>query len=386
MGGKFPTGSVAHAPLAPAGTRTRIGHRGGRHRGRHGGRLHIRLGSLARDRGCRSLCNGHSRSRHPPDPPRRVDVGVSRGSTNQIARRPEIQIHERESNHRDSRIDELSRPEHSVNLSREPKSARGAPQRPGSSSAPGDEYSRAPTRRVASHNILSSLSRARRPPSGDVSTRGRRARVVSRSRVPLALAAARAPLPVSAGRLIRRDADEERLIGWLGEVPRERARSAAADGSVPLGSNPTPATPARAARRPQPIPQRLRNRRRRPERRELSDAPRAFLYRGFLTPEECEHIIRVGEPHLHRSSVVAGEDDATGEDKGAIDDIRTSYGMFLPRRTTTSPLPSSDGRGFSASDENQEQLQLLRYVHGQQYKDHMDGLVSPTEAGASRPY
>ena len=38
-----------------------------------------------------------------------------------------------------------------------------------------------------------------------------------------------------------------------------------------------------------------------------------------------------GEPHLHRSSVVAGQDDATGEDKGAIDDIRTSYGMFLPK-------------------------------------------------------
>ena len=111
-GRKFPTGSVARAPLALAGTRTRIGNRGGRHRGRHGGRLHLRLGSLARDRGCRSLCNGPSRSRHAPDPQLRVDVGVSRGSTNQIARRPEIQIHEPESNARDSRIDELTRPEH----------------------------------------------------------------------------------------------------------------------------------------------------------------------------------------------------------------------------------------------------------------------------------
>lgn len=111
-GRKFPTGSVARAPLALAGTRTRIGNRGGRHRGRHGGRLHLRLGSLARDRGCRSLCNGPSRSRHAPDLQLRVDVGVSRGSTNQIARRPEIQIHEPESNARDSRIDELTRPEH----------------------------------------------------------------------------------------------------------------------------------------------------------------------------------------------------------------------------------------------------------------------------------
>ena len=111
-GRKFPTGSVARAPLALAGTRTRIGNRGGRHRGRHGGRLHLRLGSLARDRGCRSLCTGPSRSRHAPDPQLRVDVGVSRGSTNQIARRPEIQIHEPESNARDSRIDELTRPEH----------------------------------------------------------------------------------------------------------------------------------------------------------------------------------------------------------------------------------------------------------------------------------
>lgn len=197
----------------------------------------------------------------------------------------------------------------------------------------------------------------------------------------LALAAARAPSPVSAGRLIRRDADEERLIGWLGEVPRERARSADADGSVPLGSNPTPtATPARAAYDD-------RNRYLNvsgigvgdPNVVKLSDAPRAFLHRGFLTPEECEHIIRVGEPHLHRSSVVAGQDDATGEDKGAIDDIRTSYGMFLPK--AYDDITSSVERRVEAFSripyENQEQLQLLRYVDGQQYKDHMDGLVSP---------
>ena len=160
-------------------------------------------------------------------------------------------------------------------------------------------------------------------------------------------------------------------------MPRERARSADAGGSVPLGSTPTSEVASHDERDrylnvsgigvgdPNVV--------------RLSDAPRAFLYRGFLTPEECEHIIRVGEPHLHRSAVVAGQDDATGEDKGAIDDIRTSYGMFLPKAYDDVTLAVERRvEAFSRVPyENQEQLQLLRYVDGQQYKDHMDGLVSP---------
>ena len=54
--------------------------------------------------------------------------------------------------------------------------------------------------------------------------------------------------------------------------------------------------------------------------------PRAFLYHGFLTPEECDHLRSKAEPQLLRSTAL---DATTGE--VVTDDIRTSYGMFFAR-------------------------------------------------------
>ena len=41
----------------------------------------------------------------------------------------------------------------------------------------------------------------------------------------------------------------------------------------------------------------------------LSNAPgnrytKAYLYHGFLSAEEAAHLIKIGEPHLKRSTVV----------------------------------------------------------------------------------
>ena len=50
------------------------------------------------------------------------------------------------------------------------------------------------------------------------------------------------------------------------------------------------------------------------------------MYRGFLTEEECEHLIELAKPALRKSTVV---DVDTGGSVGS--EVRTSSGMFLMR-------------------------------------------------------
>lgn len=37
----------------------------------------------------------------------------------------------------------------------------------------------------------------------------------------------------------------------------------------------------------------------------ISWAPKAWLYRGFLSDAECEHLIRTATPHMTKSTVCA---------------------------------------------------------------------------------
>ena len=177
-------------------------------------------------------------------------------------------------------------------------------------------------------------------------------------------------------------AEEERLIGWLGEVPREASSSRpppparVSGGADP--SDPSPPSPPASSQHDASKLDTDGIGANDPNVEKLSDSPRAFLYRGFLTPEECAHIISVGEPHLHRSTVV-GNDDRAGEDAGLTNDVRTSFGMFLPKAydDVVSRIERRVEAFSGLSYDNQEQLQLLRYMNGQQYKDHLDGLASP---------
>ncbi len=41
-----------------------------------------------------------------------------------------------------------------------------------------------------------------------------------------------------------------------------------------------------------------------PRIEKLSNSPRAYLFRNFLTENECDHLVTVGTPHLTRSTVV----------------------------------------------------------------------------------
>lgn len=107
----------------------------------------------------------------------------------------------------------------------------------------------------------------------------------------------------------------------------------------------------------------------RPRMEVLDEESRIFMFHNFLTPEECDHMIGLAEPHIARSGVVA---DKAGHSE--ISEVRTSSGMFLNRghdkiiadierriaRWTL--LPVNYGEGF----------QVLRYTKEQKYDGHYD--------------
>ncbi|WCJ32725.1 2-oxoglutarate (2OG) and Fe(II)-dependent oxygenase superfamily protein [Euphorbia peplus] len=101
----------------------------------------------------------------------------------------------------------------------------------------------------------------------------------------------------------------------------------------------------------------------------ISWEPRAFVYHNFLSEEECNYLINLAKPHMHKSTVV---DTDTGKSKDSR--VRTSSGTFLPR-----------GRDKKIRDiekriadftfipvEHGEGLQVLHYEVGQKYEPHFD--------------
>jgi len=106
----------------------------------------------------------------------------------------------------------------------------------------------------------------------------------------------------------------------------------------------------------------------------LSWSPRAFLYHNFISMEEADHIIRVGKPMMHRSTVV-------GRNGGDVEDsIRTSYGTFLSR--LQDPIIGEVQKRVAFWTQlnlsHQEDMQVLRYAHGQKYGEHYDSLTEDT--------
>lgn len=202
--------------------------------------------------------------------------------------------------------------------------------------------------------------------------------------VPLLLSAAVVLLPPTAHAAHARAVQqEERLIGWLGEVPRPQLHDGTPAGTDtvvgPGGATAAAGFPEHDASDLDTDFIGVGN----PNVEKLSDEPKAYLYHGFLSPEEAAHLVKIGEPHLKRSTVVGGKTEK-GEDSGLTDDVRTSHGTFIPKEydDVVYAVEKRVEQYSQISYENQEQLQLLRYHVGEQYKDHMDGLFS--ENGGKR--
>ncbi|XP_038976008.1 probable prolyl 4-hydroxylase 6 isoform X2 [Phoenix dactylifera] len=102
---------------------------------------------------------------------------------------------------------------------------------------------------------------------------------------------------------------------------------------------------------------------------QLSWRPRAFLYRGLLSDEECDHLIKLAEGQLEKSTVV---DNESGQ--GTMSDGRTSSGTFLDKQQDE--IVARIERRLAAwtflPEENGEPMQILRYEKGQKYESHFD--------------
>uniref|UniRef100_A0A804MW78 procollagen-proline 4-dioxygenase n=1 Tax=Zea mays TaxID=4577 RepID=A0A804MW78_MAIZE len=97
--------------------------------------------------------------------------------------------------------------------------------------------------------------------------------------------------------------------------------------------------------------------------------PRIFVYKGFLSDAECDHLVTLAKKKIQRSMVA---DNESG--KSVKSEVRTSSGMFLDKRQD--PVVSRIEERIAAwtflPQENAENMQVLRYEPGQKYEPHFD--------------
>ncbi|KAL3683890.1 hypothetical protein R1sor_001912 [Riccia sorocarpa] len=101
----------------------------------------------------------------------------------------------------------------------------------------------------------------------------------------------------------------------------------------------------------------------------LSWQPRAFVYKNFLTNEECDHLIKLARNKLQKSMVA---DNESG--KSVESEIRTSSGMFLSKAQdeVVKRIEDKIAAWTFLPHENGEAIQVLRYEYGQKYEPHFD--------------
>ncbi|GMI86923.1 hypothetical protein like AT3G28480 [Hibiscus trionum] len=102
---------------------------------------------------------------------------------------------------------------------------------------------------------------------------------------------------------------------------------------------------------------------------QLSWHPRAFIYKGFLTSEECDHLITLAKDKLEKSMVA---DNQSG--KSVPSEVRTSSGMFLNKAQdqVVADIETRIAAWTFLPIENGEAIQILHYEHGQKYEPHFD--------------
>lgn len=103
--------------------------------------------------------------------------------------------------------------------------------------------------------------------------------------------------------------------------------------------------------------------------KQISWKPRAFVYKGFLTDEECNHLISLAKTELKRSAVA---DNLSGESK--LSEVRTSSGMFISKAKDpiVSGIEDKIATWTFLPKDNGEDIQVLHYEFGQKYDPHYD--------------
>lgn len=113
----------------------------------------------------------------------------------------------------------------------------------------------------------------------------------------------------------------------------------------------------------------------------LSWSPRIFMYRKFLTPEECDYIIEKARPCLIPSTVV--NDNAGGL---ISDNRRRSEGMFFPKNHGDPVLEEIEKKISLLTLiplENGENIQVVHYEVGGEYQPHFDYFMNNTVGGVA---
>ncbi|CAI0455773.1 unnamed protein product [Linum tenue] len=102
---------------------------------------------------------------------------------------------------------------------------------------------------------------------------------------------------------------------------------------------------------------------------QLSWRPRAFLYKGFLSDAECDHLIELAKDSLEKSMVA---DNDSG--KSIESEVRTSSGTFLSKYQdeVVAAIEQRIAAWTFLPVENGEAIQILRYELGQKYEPHFD--------------
>ncbi|PKA49364.1 prolyl 4-hydroxylase [Apostasia shenzhenica] len=102
---------------------------------------------------------------------------------------------------------------------------------------------------------------------------------------------------------------------------------------------------------------------------QLSWRPRAFLYKGFLSHGECEHLIDLAKDKMEKSMVA---DNESG--KSVMSQVRTSSGMFLDKHQdeVVAQIEQRIAAWTFLPDENGEAIQILHYENGEKYEPHYD--------------
>lgn len=93
------------------------------------------------------------------------------------------------------------------------------------------------------------------------------------------------------------------------------------------------------------------------------------MYEGFLTEEECNHLVSLAKTELKRSSVA---DNVSGKSKTS--EVRTSSGMFISKGKDpiVAGIEEKIAMWTFLPKDNGEDIQVLRYEHGQKYDPHYD--------------
>ncbi|XP_031487345.1 probable prolyl 4-hydroxylase 6 [Nymphaea colorata] len=102
---------------------------------------------------------------------------------------------------------------------------------------------------------------------------------------------------------------------------------------------------------------------------QVSWRPRAFYYKGFLSDEECDHLIYLAKGRLHHSMVA---DQKSGESYKSY--VRTSSGFFLQKGqdATVRRIENRIATWTFLPKENGESIHVLHYAVGEKYDAHFD--------------